>query len=85
MVVFSGRPDPQWRVDLSAFNDSDYHSIQNVGVDSSCIPAKLGYKGFLVQDAARELLIVGSESATGSAPDHAKWYITKPLTREGLE
>ena len=62
MVVFSGRPDPQWRVDLSAFNDSDYQSIQNVGVDSSCIPAKLGYKGFLVQDAARELLIVGSDS-----------------------
>ena len=62
MVVFSGRPDPQWRVDLSAFNDSDYHSIQNVGVSSSCIPAKLGYKGFLVQDAVGELLIVGNDS-----------------------
>lgn len=62
VVVFAGRPDPQWRVDLSAFNDSDYHSIQNVGIDSSCLPAKLGYKGFLVQDAARELLIVGSDS-----------------------
>ena len=62
LVVFSGRPDPQWRVDLSAFNDSDYQSIQNVGVNPSCIPAKLGYKGFLVRDAASELLIVGSDS-----------------------
>lgn len=62
LVVFSGLPDPQWRVDLSAFNDSDYQSIQNVGVNPSCIPAKLGYKGFLVQDVARELLIVGSDS-----------------------
>jgi len=62
LVVFSGRPDPQWRVDLSAFNDSDYQSIQNNGVSSSCIPAKLGYKGFLVQDSVGELLIVGSDS-----------------------
>ena len=62
MVVFSGGPDPQWRVDLSAFNDSDYQSIQNNGVSSSCIPAKLGYKGFLVEDAVGELLIVGSDS-----------------------
>lgn len=62
MVVFSGRPDPQWRVDLSAFNESDYQLIQNLGVSSDCIPAKLGYKGFLVQDAVRELLIVGSDS-----------------------
>jgi len=62
LVVFSGRPDPQWRVDLSAFNDSDYQSIQNIGVSSSCIPAKLGYKGFLVEDAVAELLIVGSDS-----------------------
>jgi len=62
LVVFSGGPDPQWRVDLSAFNDSDYQSIQNNGVSSSCIPAKLGYKGFLVEDAVGELLIVGSDS-----------------------
>ena len=61
LVVFSGVPDPQWRVDLSVFNTSDYASIQTNGVSPDCIPAKLGYKGFLVEDAVRELLIVGTD------------------------
>ncbi|XP_078361520.1 uncharacterized protein LOC144645862, partial [Oculina patagonica] len=59
LVVFSGVPDPQWRVNLSDFNGSDYQAIQNNSLSPDCIPAKLGYKGFLVGDAGSERLIVG--------------------------
>ncbi len=59
MVVFSGVPDPQWQFNLSDFNAEDYRAIQATGLSTDCIPARLGYKGFLVDDGGRELLIVG--------------------------
>ena len=65
MVIFSGVPDPQWRVNQSVFNASDYEGILGIGRNPDCIPARLGYKGFLVQNADMgELLIVG----TGAEP-----------------
>ena len=58
LVVYSGLVDPRWQAVLSP---SDYQSIQSRGYSPDCMPAKLYYKGFLVQDPARELLIIGRD------------------------
>ena len=58
LVVFCCVRDPQWQAALSA---PDYQAIQAQGLSPDCIPAKLGYKGFLVQDALGERLIVGTD------------------------
>ena len=68
--VFSGQPDPQWQV---SGTDPDYKEIQRLLVEArnakltsrpENTPARLGYKGFLVQDTAmkKEELIIGPET-----------------------
>ena len=66
--MFSGRPDPQWPVS-SVTNATLFKRIQsaidkNQALKSSQMPAKLGYKGFLVQKAGskKEHLFVGKKS-----------------------
>ncbi len=61
LLVFSGVLDPWVQVDLSVFNVSDYESMQANGIPPVCIPAKLGYKGFLVDIAGSERLFVGTD------------------------
>ena len=55
LLVFSGRPDPQWLIKL---DDPQFKTINalftaakssNLTKDLDDIPSKLGYKGFLVK------------------------------------
>ena len=64
LVVYSGLIDSKWQVALSAFSASDYQLIQTHGLSPDCIPARLGYKGFLIQVSGGELLIVGRDVET---------------------
>ena len=65
LAVFSGRPDPQWVVLESnpLFNDVQrrlgHARADGFVLRHEQLPARLGYKGFLVQDAVMEYLIVG--------------------------
>ena len=68
LAVFSGRPDPQWPVS-SVTNTVLFNQIQGAiakgqALKRSQMPAKLGYKGFLVQKAGSEevYLFVGKNS-----------------------
>ena len=56
--MFSGRPDPEWSIASSTI------SIENVrSYDPSEMPARLGYKGFLVHSNTEQVrLIVGPET-----------------------
>lgn len=59
LVVYSGLVDPHWRTVLSP---SVLQLIQSYGYSSDCIPARLSYKGFLVQNPGNELLIIGTDA-----------------------
>lgn len=58
LVVFSGRPDPEWTVASSSI------SIENVrSYDPSKMPPRLGYKGILVNSGTEQVrLLVGPET-----------------------
>lgn len=58
LAVFSGRPDPEWSIASSTI------SIKNVrSYDPSEMPARLGYKGFLVHSNTKQVrLLVGPET-----------------------
>ena len=77
LVVFAGRPDPQWLIGLNNTNScGEYNCTEiqshltkarqsNYVYSHSCIPLKTGYKGFLVQtEKEGEVLIVGPETVT---------------------
>lgn len=70
--IFSGRPDPEWQVLTS---DPNYKDIERLLEDARAsgfiyrhvnMPSRLGYKGFLVLDTAKEKaqpeLIVGPQT-----------------------
>ena len=70
LALFSGRPDPQWPVKST---NPNFKEIQKLLVEArnskltnspDDMPARLGFKGFLVQDAAMEQseLIVGPKT-----------------------
>lgn len=72
LLIFSGRPDPQWTVDSS---HPEFNKIQqllqnartcNATYDRREIPARLGYKGFLVKDKAhnKQELILGPKTVS---------------------
>ena len=72
LLIFSGRPDPQWTVDSS---HPEFNKIQqllqnartcNATYDRRQIPARLGYKGFLVKDKAqnKQELILGPKTVS---------------------
>ena len=65
VAVFSGRPDPVWQVPST---DVNYRTIKGM-LDGAKkyypvqMPARLGYKGFLVQEGRKDqYLIVGPET-----------------------
>ena len=68
LAIFSGRRDPQWTVDTShpkfdeiqlLLKDARMH---NFTYSPEQMPARLGYKGFLVKSENNVELIVGNET-----------------------
>lgn len=64
MAVFSGRRDPEWKVPSS---DPSYQKICDLLAGARTykpeeMPARLGFKGFLVRDGQNQRLIVGRET-----------------------
>lgn len=68
LAIFSGRRDPQWTVDT---NHPKFDEIQQLLKDARMhnftynpeqMPARLGYKGFLVKSENNVELIVGNET-----------------------
>lgn len=68
LAIFSGRRDPQWTVDT---NHPKFDEIQQLLKDAGMhnftyspeqMPARLGYKGFLVKSENNVELIVGNET-----------------------
>lgn len=69
MAIFSGRPDPEWQILTSDPNYAEIERLLNDARSSRFVygfkdmPARLGYKGFLVRDATKKIaeaeLIIG--------------------------
>lgn len=70
LAIFSGRPDPEWDITPTEMGFEEIQSHLYVAkqkgyvYDPDKIPSKLGYKGFLVQDAKETHpgWLVGSET-----------------------
>ena len=72
MGIFSGRPDPEWQVLTSDPNYKDIERLLEIARASGYIyrpidmPSRLGYKGFLVLNTAKEKaqpeLVVGPKT-----------------------
>ena len=67
-MIFSGRPDPTWQI-ADTTNAPLFNQVQTAvkagqGLDRSQMPAKLGYKGFLVRvkNDKKEYLILGKRT-----------------------
>ena len=70
--IFSGRPDPEWQVLTSDPHYKDIDQLLEIARASGFIyqhkdmPSRLGYKGFLVLDTAKEKaqpeLVVGPQT-----------------------
>ena len=81
--IFSGRPDPQWTVLSSNPKFTEFNKLLedarsgNFTYRPECMPARIGYKGFLVwaTRTKKPELIVGSETVKlqkgllGTVPD----------------
>ena len=70
LEIFSGRRDPTWLI-ASTTNAPLFNQVQNAlkagqGLDPSQMPARLGYKGFLVtgENDEKEYLIYGKSTIT---------------------
>jgi len=70
LLVFSGRPDPQWKIfEVDQHYDDIIRFLGHARARSFAyshehMPARLGYKGFLVEFATAEYLIVGPNTKT---------------------
>ena len=68
LAVFSGLPDPEWSVSQRHANYNEIRRLLLAARNSGLtyrpedMPAKLGYKGFLVNNTVEEQLIVGRET-----------------------
>ena len=70
--IFSGRPDPEWQVLTSDPNYKEIEQLLKIARASGFVyherdmPSRLGYKGFLVLDTAKEKaqpeLIIGPQT-----------------------
>ena len=73
LAIFSGRPDPEWQILTSDPNHAEIERLLNVARSGGFVygfkdmPARLGYKGFLLRDATKENaepeLIIGPHTA----------------------
>ena len=60
LAIFSGRPDPEWQILTSDPNYAEIERLLNVARSGGFVcgvedmPARLGYKGFLVHDSANK-------------------------------
>ena len=60
LAIFSGRPDPEWQILTSDPNYAEIEQLLNVARSGGFVygvedmPARLGYKGFLVHDLANK-------------------------------
>ena len=73
LAIFSGRPDPEWQVLTSDPNYKEIERLLDIARSAGFIyrhenmPARLGYKGFLVQNTAKKNaeseLIIGLHTA----------------------
>ena len=72
MVVFSGRPNPKWKILSTDPRHKEIVTILKNAINAKLtyrpvdMPARLGYKGFLVQNTMKKgsHLIVGPKTAT---------------------
>ena len=93
LIVFSGRPKPKWKI-LST--NPGYKEIVTMLQNATNakltyrpvdMPARLGYKGLLVQSTMKKEsdLIVGpkdGDSPEASTEDHASWHHIKSQIAE---
>lgn len=68
MGIFSGRPDPQWLIkgnDVKLKNIQELHAAAKKGGSLHSpdqMPARLGYRGFIIQFEQLQQLILGPET-----------------------
>jgi len=62
--IFSGNPDPQWKVLSSQPNYKKISALllSTKTYSTDAMPSRLGFKGFIVQEGKKAQLIVGPES-----------------------
>jgi hypothetical protein len=89
LLIFSGRPDPQWTVEGDALQELVERARAAVGGEPACPPQPggLGYRGFLIRhdedalELPRELAVFHGVVAERPGPRASHWRDAAGLER----